>query len=762
MALIAVEIFDVMSINRSIAYLENISCDESVMAVKRRLSEKLSLPINQIALRLDAKGKNLKDDLVVQDLNLPSKGAHLYIRILGPQIGWKTVFLLEYFGPLVIYPIFYLRPAEIYGLDASRYPVSYGVKFALVCWTLHYAKRLLETQFVHRFSNATMPLRNIFKNCGYYWAFAAFVSYFINHPLYTPPYFGFVQFATGLIGFIICEFGNFSVHLLLKNLRPLGTKVRKIPMPDANPMTLMFNVVSCPNYTYEVGSWLCFSCMTQSLPALIFAFAGFFQMAMWAKGKHHNYVREFPNYPKHRRAIIPFAMAAQALQAIVLCGGLGNRMTSLTDHIPKCMLPIAGIPMFWYPLNFLQKNSIREVIMVVAERLLGEIRQLLCSSALPPLSDLQIEFVKLSSAAEHWGTADVLRFIDARIKKDFIVVSGDFVTDVNLAPMLSLHAAENATLTCLLCDRVITGPVPGPKMKLSKGRDFIVLSENNQLLFNGSEEDYDETIAVHVDLLDKCRTAYFTAKYNDCHLYIMKKCISNIIKERKEFTSLKADLIPYILEKQNAKDGHELTEHLGIDPLDEKVQKFSFGTTAVKSLQYPLKCFAYLLPPENGFIVGHVNTIGAYFEINKAIIRFLSSFSEKIPVGQSIDGSGTASVSESYIHPTTRISLKNDGEVHAARSERSIIKRSVTGEKCVIEPKSKIIGSLLMDGCQINAGAQITNSIICSGAEIGENASISSSIVVCQQIVPANVKMHNELIVPNSEVELEKWTQELW
>ena len=34
---------------------------------------------------------------------------------------------------------------------------------AMVCWTLHYAKRLLETLFVHRFSHATMPLRNLFK-----------------------------------------------------------------------------------------------------------------------------------------------------------------------------------------------------------------------------------------------------------------------------------------------------------------------------------------------------------------------------------------------------------------------------------------------------------------------------------------------------------------------------------------------------------------------------------------------------------------------
>lgn len=41
---------------------------------------------------------------------------------------------------------------------------------AMVCWTFHYTKRILETLFVHRFSHATMPLRNLFKVRGRYYS----------------------------------------------------------------------------------------------------------------------------------------------------------------------------------------------------------------------------------------------------------------------------------------------------------------------------------------------------------------------------------------------------------------------------------------------------------------------------------------------------------------------------------------------------------------------------------------------------------------
>ncbi len=104
----------------------------------------------------------------------------------------------------------------------------------------------------------------------------------------------------------LSELGNFAIHLNLRNLRPPGTTIRRIPMPDSNPLTQLYRFVSCPNYTYEFGAWLSFSVLTQCVPAFLFAVAGLVQMAIWAKGKHRLYCKEFKDYPKNRKAILPF------------------------------------------------------------------------------------------------------------------------------------------------------------------------------------------------------------------------------------------------------------------------------------------------------------------------------------------------------------------------------------------------------------------------------------------------------------------------
>jgi len=257
------------------------------------------------AVRLEVRGKTLKDSDTLKGLGLQN-GSKVYVKDLGPQIGWSTVFLCEYAGPLFTYLLFYIRPSIIYGQNAADQPYAHVVNVAALCWSFHYAKRLYETVFVHRFSHATMPIMNLFKNCSYYWGFAAFVSYHVNHPKYTVPCL--CQAYLGLAIFALCEIGNYGVHVALRNLRPPGTKERRIPVPTSNSFTKLFDFVSCPNYTYEIGSWIGFTLLTSTLAAALFTIAGGYQMAMWALGKHRNYKKEFPDYPRSRKAIFPLVL----------------------------------------------------------------------------------------------------------------------------------------------------------------------------------------------------------------------------------------------------------------------------------------------------------------------------------------------------------------------------------------------------------------------------------------------------------------------
>jgi NDP-sugar pyrophosphorylase family protein len=50
------------------------------------------------------------------------------------------------------------------------------------------------------------------------------------------------------------------------------------------------------------------------------------------------------------------------MQAFLLAGGLGTRMSPATDHIPKALLPVAGKPFAAWQLQLLAGHGVREIV----------------------------------------------------------------------------------------------------------------------------------------------------------------------------------------------------------------------------------------------------------------------------------------------------------------------------------------------------------------------------------------------------------------
>ncbi|RKP34909.1 3-oxo-5-alpha-steroid 4-dehydrogenase-domain-containing protein, partial [Dimargaris cristalligena] len=231
-------------------------------------------------------------------------GVTVQVKDLGPQVGWRTTFICEYLGPFLANPLFYFFPQFFYrsvvGPAVLHSPMQ---KVALLLFELHFAKRLYETIFVHRFSNGTMPLTNLIKNTAYYTLMAGVsVGFWVYGPWNTvaqaSSYRSPLEAAVCVALFLFAEVSNYITHRNLSSLRPPGTRVRKIPRGYG------FDLVSCPNYLFEVMAWVVFTYYTRSLASLAFTLAGAGQMYVWAVKKHRNYLREFPDYPKDRRAMI--------------------------------------------------------------------------------------------------------------------------------------------------------------------------------------------------------------------------------------------------------------------------------------------------------------------------------------------------------------------------------------------------------------------------------------------------------------------------
>lgn len=154
---------------------------------------------------------------------------------------------------------------------------------------LHFAKREYETLYVHRFSHATMPFRNIFKNCGHYWALSGLLlglsiyrsSYsakalqgkLINDPKWIAAWTAVwivsltlaplaCTFSHGLFAdarLLRLQFGEYSNYLTHMNLRSIRTPPGE---PRKFPRGYGFNAITCANYFFEAVSWLALCGMT--------------------------------------------------------------------------------------------------------------------------------------------------------------------------------------------------------------------------------------------------------------------------------------------------------------------------------------------------------------------------------------------------------------------------------------------------------------------------------------------------------------------
>ncbi|KAL5464112.1 hypothetical protein EMCRGX_G033079 [Ephydatia muelleri] len=108
---------------------------------------------------------------------------------------------------------------------------------------------------------------------------------------------------TPLYTVLLASMFSISIHsdMVLQGLcKPGETETTTIPHGG------FFEYVSAPNYFGEALEWMGYALASLSLPAMAFAIFTSLHLGSHALVQHESYLKKFDDYPKNRKAFVPF------------------------------------------------------------------------------------------------------------------------------------------------------------------------------------------------------------------------------------------------------------------------------------------------------------------------------------------------------------------------------------------------------------------------------------------------------------------------
>jgi mannose-1-phosphate guanylyltransferase len=122
----------------------------------------------------------------------------------------------------------------------------------------------------------------------------------------------------------------------------------------------------------------------------------------------------------------------EIVEALVLAGGLGERLRPLTLDTPKILVNVGGAPILDHQITWLRKYGVKRVV-ISCGHLSRKIEEYVRSRNLGVDVQLSVESKKL-------GTGGALNLALGKLRGDvFYVVNGDIITNVDLMRLARQH-----------------------------------------------------------------------------------------------------------------------------------------------------------------------------------------------------------------------------------------------------------------------------------------------------------------------------------
>jgi mannose-1-phosphate guanylyltransferase/phosphomannomutase len=204
------------------------------------------------------------------------------------------------------------------------------------------------------------------------------------------------------------------------------------------------------------------------------------------------------------------------MKAVIMAGGFGTRLRPLTMNIPKPMVPIVNIPIMHRIITLLKKNGITDIVALVYYQ------PDVIMNYFKDGKDFGVNITYVRAEAD-FGTAGSVKNAENFIGEDeFIVISGDVLTDIDLSKAIEYHHDKKSKATIVITR--VKNPLP---------YGIVIVRDSGEIIRFLEKPSWGEVFS------DTINTG----------IYVLDPSVLEFIPYKQEFDFSK-NLFPLLLEKK--------------------------------------------------------------------------------------------------------------------------------------------------------------------------------------------------------------------
>lgn len=408
----------------------------------------------------------------------------------------------------------------------------------------------------------------------------------------------------------------------------------------------------------------------------------------------------------------------QKMQAIVLADSFQTRFMPLTSIKPRCLLPLANVPLLEYTLEFLAQSNVVDEVYIMCCSHADQIQDYVDSSK---WIDLSSPFKKIQTIAskESRSVGDAMRDIDSRgiITGDFILISGDVVTNLDISKVLENHKTYKQNDRDYICTMVLTQASPMHRSRsIIEPACFILDKATNRCLYyqdlppiNGKKT----SVNIDPEVLEDVEEFEIKNNLIDCHVDICTATVPTIFQENFDYQTLRTDFVRGVLSSDLLKK--HIYSYITKDHYSARVESWQTYDGVCQDI---IERWCYPIAPERNLLEDQTYTYGPQhiYKENDVILSQSCKLTSAVVIGR-----------DSFI------------------GDKTEIQNSVIGRSCKIGANVIIENSYIWDGAIIEDNCIIKHSIIANNALIRKNAILNPGSVIGFDVI-----IDENIIVPNN------------